>query len=165
MITFCVESQVQTSLALIWSPSRFSSPLPKWFDAFHFLPPPRKCVPEIYLAARWMNPAHLSAALKQSNGEKNIAVFGFAPLVIYGEDPSILLCSAGTSDAGGNSGKRGMETRQRPTPKPHHLPPTNMLVDHECLRLLKYGAPECASTHTYPHLDLHADAHGKQTLL
>lgn len=112
--------------------------------------------------------SELSAALKQSNGEKNIAVLGFAPLVIYGEDPSILLCSAGTSDAGGNSGKRWMETRQRPTPKPHHLPSTNMLVDgedRECLRLLKYGASECASTHTYPHLDVHAGAHGKQTLL
>ncbi len=40
--------------------------------------------------------------------------FGFALLVIYGEDPSILLCSAGRGNAGGNSGKWRISTRQQP---------------------------------------------------
>lgn len=65
------------------------------------------------LSARLMDPAHLDRLLsgERCPGLSNKAWrekhsgFGFAPLVIYGEDPSILLCAAGRGDAGGNSGK------------------------------------------------------------
>lgn len=104
-------------VSLIWSYSRFSSPRSKRFYAFIFASCKRVREIPHYLDSHSLQWVSCPELWNKAWREKHRG-FGFALLVIYGEDPSILLCSAGTGDAGGNSGKRRIETRQQTPPPP-----------------------------------------------
>lgn len=79
---------------------------------------------------------------KAQRGKHSGSWLCFALLVIYGEDPFVLLCSAGTSDAGGNSGKEWMETRQRPTASTSSSSSSSLLLHLSSLNMSAWMAEE-----------------------
>lgn len=144
-------------VSLIWSYSRFSSPRSKRFYAFIFAS--CKCVREIqhYLDSHFLQWVSCPELWNKAWREKHRG-FGFALLVIYGEDPSILLCSAGTGDAGGNSGKRRIETRQQTPPPLPKLPQTCWWTVRTASASGFWNTVlQSAHTHTYIYTKAHTE--------